>query len=207
MRALRSELSTAASEAAASSYCFQCHDTPMPKSVVTPRRSVRRANGHEKNVYASVGRQRVTPLLNEASDTPNPYEGFPYNWCHSWPPSVWRPTSIVRFGPQLIESPGIETNGLFETICAAVTPVRRNHGFPLSRPCAWLTVGHRHHIQTTSRIQFTPPRTSREAPETAANGRTRTHSETGRSRRRVHVSTACRCSVTECCHRPGRGSG
>src|SRR5688572_8035113 len=123
MRALRSEPSTADSDAVSPSNSFQRHDTPMPKSVVRSRRSFRRMKGQEKNVYASIG--RVAPLPNDASEKPNPQDGMPYRWCHSWLPSVWRPTSTVRLGPQLIGLE-LEVKGLSEKIRAVVTPVRRN---------------------------------------------------------------------------------
>src|SRR6516165_5035766 len=108
----------------------QFHDNPMPKSVVTSRRSLMRAKGHEKNVYTSIGRMRCTSFPKEAIDSPTPYDGMPYNSCHFSLPSVCRPASMVTSDPRGTDSTlFVVGNGLFGRMNDGVMPARTNHGF------------------------------------------------------------------------------
>ena len=75
MRALRFDPSTVC-EAALALTARQFHERPIPKSDVMSSRLVRRANGHEKNVYASIGRMS-SPWFSKATvEIPKPYDGM-----------------------------------------------------------------------------------------------------------------------------------
>src|SRR6516225_3754105 len=130
MRALRFEPRTVSAGVVRRFVEPQFHDNPRPKSDVIPTRSLRRANGHEKKPYASIGRTSWPLFSNAAVDMPKPYDGRLYVSCHAFVPSVRRPTSTVIPGAQLAgfaDCALINENGLTGRMNDGVTPARTNH--------------------------------------------------------------------------------